>query len=273
LTAVALSVCDGWAQGPERPHFEVASLKPNPQCKNNAHVFSPILIEWSCITLERLIHNAYVTFADGKKLNPNDTEIVGMPNWASSDTYSLSAKAEGATVLPFMAGPMLQVLLEDRFKLKIRRATKEERVYSLRPLKDGPKLERTKEGSCLEGDLGPSSSFEVRSGLPDKAPCGNISVRETGPNLIMEGHGTTGLIFSQALSHFVNSPVIDKIGVAGRFDIHLEFMRTEASSADSNSPSIFEAVEQQLGLKLVSDRAPVEYLTVEHVEKLSVSEY
>jgi uncharacterized protein (TIGR03435 family) len=68
------------------------------------------------MTLKRLIHSAYVTFADGKKISPKDNEIVGAP---SSDTYCLAAKAEGAATLPLMTGPMLQALIEDRFKLKI----------------------------------------------------------------------------------------------------------------------------------------------------------
>jgi uncharacterized protein (TIGR03435 family) len=170
-----------------------------------------------------------------------------------------------------MAGPMLQALLEDRFKLKIRRATKDAPAYALMPAKHGLKLEPTKEGSrCVDPDLQRSSSLEVPPNRPDESICGNVYVNATGSNLIMEGHGVAGVVFAKTLSHYVDQPVVDKTGFAGRFDIRLEFSREEV--ADATAPSLYDALEQQLGLRLVADRAPSEYLIVEHVEKLSGSE-
>jgi uncharacterized protein (TIGR03435 family) len=162
---------------------------------------------------------------------------------------------------------MLQALLEDRFKLKIRHATKEERVYALTPSKRGLKLERTKEG-CPAVEPQHFSTLEAPVTRPDATICGNVSVQAAGASLTMEGHGVAGVIFAQALSHFVDRPVIDKTGFTGRFELRLEFAREEASSIEGG-PSIFDALEQQLGLKLVADRAPVAYLIVDHVEKLS----
>jgi uncharacterized protein (TIGR03435 family) len=266
--ALILEVPAGSTQPLGRPQFEVVSLKPNPGCKNNGGVISPGRLEWSCITLDRLVHNAYVTFADGKKISLNDIEIVGAPSWTRFDTFSLAAKAEGAAPLPVMAGPMLQILLEDRFKLRIRHATKEAPVYALMPAKRGMKLQRTKEGSCVSVDLQHSSNAIVRPSPPNGAICGNVYTKASGSSLTMDAHATSGANFAVTLSDFVDRPVIDKTGFTEPFDVHLEFARAEAP-VDSSVLSIFDALEQQLGLKLVAVSAPVEYLIVEHVERLS----
>lgn len=156
--------------------------------------------------------------------------------------------------------------------MKIRGATKNASVYALIAAKRGPKLEPTKVGSCVSVDLQHSSSAGVRPDPPAGPICGNVYTKATGSSLTMEGRGTSGANFALSISDFVDRPVIDKTGVGGRFDVHLEFTRAETPSVDSSGPSIFDALEQQLGLKLVAERVPVEYLIVEHVEKLSGSE-
>ena len=132
-----------------RPQFEVASIKRNTTCgdKRAAGRLRHRPVNALCTSVQNFIQAAYITFADGVNLNPATLEISG-PGWTQSETYDVVATAEGNAPLAQMAGPMMQALLEDRFKLKIHRETKEGAVFFLTSAKGGVKLEPTKEGSC-----------------------------------------------------------------------------------------------------------------------------
>jgi uncharacterized protein (TIGR03435 family) len=104
-----------------------------------------------CVTLASLVQTAYGTFADGHSLNPRVLRIVDGPGWMDSEVYAIEAKAAKENATPpmaEMAGPMLQALLESRFKLKLHRDSREFPIYALTVAKGGHKLEQTKEGSC-----------------------------------------------------------------------------------------------------------------------------
>jgi uncharacterized protein (TIGR03435 family) len=105
-----------------------------------------------CVTLQRLIQLAYGTFADGANPNMQMLQILGAPGWTQSEFYNLTAKAEGAARVEQMMGPMMRALLEDRFKLKIHRETKEMPVYALTLAKSGIKAHPMKEGDCVAID-------------------------------------------------------------------------------------------------------------------------
>jgi uncharacterized protein (TIGR03435 family) len=238
-----------------------------------------------CATLQRLIQLAYVTFADGASPDMQMIQISGGPGWTQSESYDLAAKAEGAARVEQMMGPMLRALLEDRFKLKIHRETKEMPVYALTVAKSGFKLHPLKEDGCVAIDL---------NRLPTPAPgqpmpnfCGNISMRMGGQSVTMDGHGMSVKDFSARLSTMVDRKVIDKSGVTGLFDFHLEFAPDEATTmfrggrggggdagnpapaAEVAGPSIFDALQEQMGLKLLPDKGPVESLVIDHAEKPS----
>jgi uncharacterized protein (TIGR03435 family) len=212
-------------------------------------------------------------------------QISGGPAWIQSEFYDLAAKAEGAARVEQMMGPMLRTLLEDRFKLKIHRETKEMPVYALTVAKGGVKALPTKPDGCVAIDL---------NHLPTPAPgqpmpnfCGNMSMRMNGQSVTMDGHGTSVKDFSATLSTMLDRRVIDKSGVTGLFDFHLEFAPDEATpmfrggrggAGDAGNPapvaeiagaSIFDALQEQLGLKLLPDKGPVESLVIDHVEKPS----
>jgi uncharacterized protein (TIGR03435 family) len=94
-----------------------------------------------------LISDAYVTYADDLMRPGESVPISGGPAWLRTDTYDIEAKAEGSPTTRVMEGPMLQALLEDRFKLKLRFQTREIPVYELTVAKSGIKLQPLKDGT------------------------------------------------------------------------------------------------------------------------------
>ena len=199
-----------------------------------------------------------------------------------SAAYEIKAAAEGNPSVPMMLGPMLQRLLEDRFHLKIHRETREGPVYFLTVARGGPKLHPTKEGSCTPWEVPP------RPREPGKEYCLSLlSLRGRWPSL--EATGVRLDEFSKMLGTVVGRPVIDKTGIPERFDLHVEFSpegidlgapkvvgpgpntRPESPSPSDPTapPSIFTAIQEQLGLKLESGRGPVDTLVIDHIEKPS----
>src|SRR5580693_5921628 len=105
------------------------------------------------MALDWLIQLAYVSFANGISYSRQELEIKGGPGWIHSDQYDVAATTEGKAGVAQMSGPMLQLLLEDRFQLKIHRETKEAAVYALTTARKGLKLAPAKEGGCVLRDL------------------------------------------------------------------------------------------------------------------------
>jgi len=175
-----------------------------------------------------------------------------------------------------MMGPMLQALLEDRFKLRIRRENREVPVYALTLAKGGPKLPAFQEGSCTPVDFP-----RVPQPRPEDG-CMVLIRQGTGSTLALQAPGTSLDGFTKLLYLAVDRPVIDKTGIQGLFDFHLEFAQQEATPAfrpggeplprpaepadEPAAPSIFTAI-QQLGLKLEPAKGPREFLVVDRVER------
>jgi uncharacterized protein (TIGR03435 family) len=217
-----------------------------------------------------LIAGAYVFFANGH-LNPRlHIPVEGGPAWINSDLYQIDAKADGARGQGVMRGPMLQTLLEDRFKLKIHHETREVPAYALTVAKGGLKLHPFQEGSCVPRDFArffehfPPQPFpELPAG---QKYCGGGTTEQSGiVKLEAIGMSIDGFIL-YSLPPF-DRPVVNKTGVAGLFDFHLEFAPDEPTEVAG--PSLFTALERQLGLKLEPAKAPGDFLVVDHVERPS----
>ena len=86
--------------------------------------------------------------------------------------------------------------------------------------------------------------------------------------MVIESHGVAIAVFAERLVEMLNQPVIDKTGLTGLFDIHLEFAADNAP-ADATGASLFTAIQNQLGLKLTSEKGPVEVLVIDHIERPS----
>ena len=132
------------------PEFEVASIKPNPGCdsRQGRGGGGPGRLNMECVTVASLVQTAYGTFADGHSLNPRILRIVDEPGWIDSEVYAIEAKANGNPPMAEMYGPMLQVLLENRFKLKLHRDTRESPIYTLTIAKSGTSWSGRRKESC-----------------------------------------------------------------------------------------------------------------------------
>jgi uncharacterized protein (TIGR03435 family) len=128
----------------------------------------------------------------------------------------------------------------------------------------------------------------ARPGEPIPKYCGTPYAHGYGLNMTSDGYGMTmAELAGRMLSGFLDRPVVDKTGLTGRYDIHLEFVRGDGpsgmarvngvyspdspadTSAEATGPSIFTAVRDQLGLKLVPDKSPLEVIVVDHAERPS----
>jgi uncharacterized protein (TIGR03435 family) len=265
------------------PQFEVASIK---QCEGTpagrsggAPQSSPGRLTISCHSPSELIQQAYVLFANGH-FNFTSVPVGGGPAWIQSVRYTINAKAEGNPGLEMMMGPMLQRLLEDRFKLKIRRETREVTVYELTVARGGTKIQPVEQGSCTPIDLDKDLVPRI-SGQPRRDLCGTGGINRKPPNAKMDMHAITLDDFSRKLATILGRPVIDKTGIAGMFDFHLQFSPDETTlgmpgragdpdaASDTAAPSIFTAIREQLGLKLDQAKGPGEFLVIDGVERPS----
>jgi len=270
--------------------FEVAAIK---LCKSdggksgksgagggrNGANSSPDRLSLNCQTVRNFIRSAYVL--EGRFDPAAQVPIEGGAAWINSDRYQIVAKADGTPGQEAMSGPMLRALLEDRFKMKVHRETREVPVYALTVAKGGPKLQPFQEGSCAVLDLSEGRpAFD-----PGERPplyCGISLTKRAGLNVTWDMRGGSLEDLSKALGSDLDRIVMDKAGIRGRFDFHLEFAPDDAtpglktwlaaaptSSDPSGGPSIFTAIQQQLGLKLESARGPREFLVIDNVEKPS----
>ena len=180
-----------------------------------------------------------------------------------------------------MNGPMLQALLENRFKLKIRRETKEVPVYTLTLSEGGPPLQPF-HGSCIPWDYDNPPAHPA----PPSQRCGNAQLTNNGAEF--DAATMTDLCYFLLVT--LDRPVIDETGMPGRrFNFHLE-LPTEATEdlahrarglpagsdpaapAPATDPSLIAAIKtavMKLGLKLVPAEGPGEFLVIDHVERPS----
>lgn len=248
--------------------FEVASVRLNPSGGGPAYINPlPGRLILTNFALRRLILSAY---------GIEDYQLSREPSWINSTFYDIEAKADGDASVKLMEGPMLQTLLEDRFKLKIHRETVQLPVYELRTAKGGSKLHLSGPGSCTPYFVDSPPPPAPAPGAPRATFCGYPRFRADGPNRSLDGAGATIAQLAQRLSGMeLNRVVTDKSGINGAFDIHLKWAvdapRDPAAPGADEGPSIFTALQEQLGLKLESTKGPVEVLVIDHIEKPSAN--
>jgi uncharacterized protein (TIGR03435 family) len=274
----------------DKPKFEVASVRQNTADDGKVMIGIQPGGRFTAVNvpLWDLIRQAY---------GLQRTQIVGATDWTETARFDIVAKAEGD--IP-RAGPgapigplnfMLQDLLEDRFELRAHRETREMPIYALTLARS----DRTPGGGlrpsavdCAAmrgrgGRVGPppgppppgagAPNAAAAVGWPERPPCG----MRMAPHEVRAGAATLAQL-TQVLSQVTQRIVIDRTGLEGRFDIDLTFTPDRLPqgppppgvplpSIDPNGPSIFTAVQEQLGLKLESERAPVEVLVIDHVER------
>jgi uncharacterized protein (TIGR03435 family) len=172
-------------------------------------------------------------------------QISGGPDWIGTERWDLNAKADRSYPTETLR-VMLQKLLEERFQLKLRREPREMPVWELVVDKGGPKMPKHDPADLDRGPMGPGPNGRGMS----------------GKNLPM-----SYLAFS--LSRMLDRNVVDKTGLDGSWDVTLDFVRERDPNQDG--PSVFTAVREQLGLRLVPARGPVEHLVIESAERPSAN--
>lgn len=282
LTVASLTFlgCAVFAQRPATPHpqFEVASIKPAaPDARGMFVRTAPGgRLNITNLPLKEMIVMAW-------RIQPY--QISGGPGWINSARYDINAKPE-TNPSPEQLGMMLRSLLEDRFQLKFHRETKEESVYALvlanKEGQLGPKLTQAKEGGCTPPD--PSKRpAPPEPGKPPTLPCGGLMM---SPRSLMGSSMPIANIIP-LLSRTLGRTVIDKTGLTGKYDISLQWTPDESQGLqfpgggappggppglpppDPNGPSLYTALEEQLGLKLESQKGPVEMFIIDSVERPS----
>ncbi len=263
LTSVALS-----QTASSRAAFEVASVKPSATETDKAYVQAlPGRLLMQNFSPRTLILLAY---------GVADYQISGGPSWIASEHYDLQAKAEGNASVQQMEGPMLQALLEDRFKLAFHREKKQLPAYELKAANGNGKLQPSKNDSCTPYSVNSPAPPARAPGEPRPAFCGFPRFAANGLNRTLDGAGINMAELAASLSRSqLHLPVIDKTGLTGTFDVHLEWTvdasNSPAGGAPSDGPSIFTALREQLGLQLKSAKGAIEVIAIDRVEKPSAN--
>ena len=197
-------------------------------------------------------------------------QLSGGPSWLPSERFDVEVKMDSATAdalgklnpeqRAHAQQQMLQALVAERFQLKVHRETKEGTIYTLVIAKGGSKLREAKPGVPGMGDMGSKFSGDLTA---QTVPIAQLAK-----------------ILTQMLGH----PVLDKTELKGVYDFELRFTpddrlqpppgappdsRLPPPPADSNAPSLFDALQEQLGLKLESGKGPVDVIVIDHVERPS----
>jgi uncharacterized protein (TIGR03435 family) len=305
-----------------RIKFDVVSIKPchdgpQPGGRGSNAIrgrISPGYVYWACETLNDLIDNAWGGFFPHNdllntiKVPPNTrldvpARVRGGPSWVTQDRFRIEITMSGDTtdltgsarvgVVRDAIRPAMRAMLEDRFQLKLRKATEQRPMYAMTVARDGLKITKTGGDKCW-----PVSPDTPRGTKPTPPPgfeglpscSSNVSMRRRGSNDVLEFTDIKLADFAKYLSEDMDRYVIDKTGVEGRFSFPLEFApdastpgsietsemfaragaqllgRPATQRPKSDGPTIFEALES-LGLKLEPTRGPAEYLLIESVQR------
>jgi uncharacterized protein (TIGR03435 family) len=249
-----------------RYEYEAATIKPSqgpgPYKKIGMWAAPDGFSAWF-ITPQQIISIAY---------GVESLQLSGGPSWLPSERFDIEAKMDAATTEALAKlsqaqrvlaqQQMLQALLADRFQLTVHRETKEGTIYTLVIGKGGPKLQEAKPGDPGAGNTTSKSSGDLTAQAVSIARLAKI------------------------LMQMLGRPVLDKTELKGVYDFKLQFTpddrlqppngaaanaRLPVPPADSNAPSLFEALQEQLGLKLESGKGPVEVIVVDHVERPSAN--
>jgi uncharacterized protein (TIGR03435 family) len=261
-------------QSPDPLGFEVATVKPTASTDGRALLqATPGRLVMTNLALRRMILIAYEV---------QDYQIAGAPGWIDSEHYDIQAKAESNPSVQQMEGPMLRRLLEERFSLAIHRETRQLPVYMLSVGKTGPELQPSKEGSCTPYATNSPPPIKAQ-GEPRPVFCGFQRTPTEGLNRTLDAKGVTMAALATNLSRTYTAAlgrnVIDGTGLTGIFDFHLTWAMDppaavpgaagNMSPLESTGPSIFVALQEQLGLRLESTKGPVEVIVIDHIQKPS----
>jgi uncharacterized protein (TIGR03435 family) len=241
------------ATGP-LPDWDVALVKPHP-ADDPSMMWQMTEDGLSLVNLplEQMLCSAW-------DLKPYQLE--GLTGWMKTSRFDLTAKVSGENVAAYkklnvtQRRQMLETLLTERFQLKTHLETRTSAIYNLVVDKGGSKLKPT---TALT-----APSIEEEHAHPEKYKGNSMSM---GPGMF-EGTAVSVRSLASQLANAVSKPVTDATNLTGSYDITLHFRPEDAPASNTtDAPSVFSAVEEQLGLKLVPSKGPVEILVVDAAQK------
>lgn len=265
--------------------FDVVSIKLNNSGDNRRMIGNPPGGQFTTtnVPLRQIMVLAYGERSAGGPIP--DVEITGLPGWATTDGYDVQAQPEaGVTPTPQQRQEMLQSMLEDRFKLKVRRETKSAPIYALVIGKDGVKAKLSEDQTPFN-PAGPPPGGPPPPAPPPPAAGRGPSM--TGPmprGMIMMGLGQlragshTMATFAGVLTGQAGRKVVDKTGLTGLYDIDLKWLPEQLPNGaalppsveiDTTLPGLFTAIQEQLGLRLAPETGQVDTFVVESVQRPS----
>lgn len=252
--------------------FEVASIKPNHSGSGGRHEhFTHGRLIAVNITAKSLIRDAY---------GLADYQISGAPDWVDSDAYDIDAKMDDSAAAAWQKlneqeraeqrRAMFQSLLADRFNLKVSHETKELPIFALVVAKGGIKFSPAKSQ--------PASAGNDASQDPNQAKRGT-DVTGHGREYVATGSSVKMSAWAKALSdqpELDGRLAIDETGLAGEYDLTLKWtqerpadVRETPAALDTSGPSLFTALQEQLGLRLERKKGPVDTIVIAHIERPS----
>ena len=242
--------------------FEVASVKPN--ASGNESMCFPVPANGR-FAVENIPLNVLISFAYGV----GGADISGGPAWIRAERYDVTARAAKSDLTRDDYALMLRALLTDRFRLATHTEEQQRSGFALTADKVGLKLAGAS-APCTE----PGAPRD-----PDLITCGTFF---TGP-ASLDARKMALSQFASTLGIVLGAPVIDKTATLGVYDIHLEFnpegtnltgrgpraldTSVDPANPDASKPSIFAALQQQLGLRLEPAKVPTKILVIDHVER------
>jgi uncharacterized protein (TIGR03435 family) len=222
------------------PAFAAATIKPTgPSSDGHTHINYPPGDRFSAtnITVLALMQWAY---------SMPERQILEGPAWLGSTRFDIQAMADNGDAMKRLTSGedrelkyrMVQALLADRFQLKLHHETRALATYDLVVAKGGSKLQLTHSNGK---SIGVGRSY-------------------------FNGQGLATTMIAEELSSITGRVVIDKTNLTGRYDLKLQWTPDNDAVTDNSAPSLFTAIQEQLGLKLESAKEPVPVLVIEHIE-------
>jgi uncharacterized protein (TIGR03435 family) len=273
--AVAVVLADASAQqsdaGRKPLAFEAASVKPNTS-GDWRRAMGPA--PGGRFTANNVSARDLIAYAYGVVLGDVGFRIVGGPKWIDEERFDITATVEGSWT-PQQMSEMLRTMLADRFQLAAHHETRESPTYALITAAGGSRLRRSEvdQAACDAR----RAAIRRREAVPPTAP-GARPVCGTGRTIpgMITAVGWSIDTLSSALSPSVSRVVIDRTGLSGLFDFELKWtpdtlprLPPDAPplNIDPGGPSVFTALQEQLGLKLESTRGPVDVVVIERVDR------
>lgn len=262
-----------FGQAAAKPEFEVASVKPSVPgvmrglaMRGGPGTNDPGRLTIENYPLESLILTAY---------DLKTYQLTGGPDWLMGNfgpfaaRFDISAKILDATTKE-QFHLMLQNLLVNRFKLALHREQREMPVYELVLAKNGPKFKPSPKDPAATDDVSPSASSKLTmgsDGFPVLPP--SVSMAWVNDRARMRATKETMETFAGKLSVQMDRPVRNMTGLKGEYDFELFWLPDSVAAADMNAgPTLAQAVQDQLGLRLESKKGPVDVLVIDHIEKI-----